>query len=161
MVNYPFAKLTNGVILANGTNGQGFRLTGAPGLVSVMELTTLGNTADLIADSTGYLRVADMAFLGSGSLTLQNTAHDLRPGTLWYTGPTAPSSKPITLGVGGGQIYVLTPGTNLTLSGTIGDPPASPGQPLQVSGAFSAPATLTLTGANTFTGGSPCFIRGF
>jgi autotransporter-associated beta strand protein len=152
VTNYPFAKLTNGIILANGTQNQGFRLTGAPGLVSVMELTSLGNTADLIADSTGYIRVADMAYLGSGSLTLQNTANDYRPGTLWYTGPTANSSKPITLGVGGGHIYVLTPGANLTLSGIIGEPAASPGQSLQVSGAFSAPSTLTLTGDNTFTG---------
>jgi autotransporter-associated beta strand protein len=152
VTNYPFAKLTNGIILANGINNQGFRLTGAPNLVSVMELTNLGNTADLIADSTGYIRVADMAYLGSGGLTLQNTANDFRPGTLWYTGATTNSSKPITLGVGGGHIYVLTPGANLTLTGIIGEPAASPGQSLQVSGAFSAPSTLTLTGDNTFTG---------
>src|SRR5205814_6883809 len=83
-------------------------------------------------------------------LTLQNTAGDFRPGTLWYTGPTAPSTKQITLGVGGGQIYVSTPGTNLTLQGLIGE--SSPGQPLQVTGAFSAASTLTLTVDNTFTG---------
>ena len=93
-----------------------------------------------------------MAYLGSGNLTLQNTANDFRPGTLWYTGPTASSSKNITVGVGGGHIYVYTLEANLTLSGVISEPPVSPGQSLQVSGAFSAPSTLTLTGNNTFTG---------
>src|SRR5205823_7958517 len=109
-----FTALTNGIILANGTNGQGFRVVGAPGHYMVMVLTGHGNTADLIADSAGYLQVADMAHLGSGSLTLQNTANDFTPGTLAYAGLTASSSKLITLGVGGGQIYLPTPGTNLT-----------------------------------------------
>jgi fibronectin-binding autotransporter adhesin len=149
-----FATLTNGITLANGINGYGFRLTGLTNgnNLAVMALTNPNNTADLIADSTGYLKVADMAHLGSGSLTLQNTALYFRPGTLWYTGATASSSKPITLGVGGGQIYVYNAGTNLTLSGTIGEPAATPGL-LQVTGAYDAPSTLTLTGDNTFTGG--------
>jgi autotransporter-associated beta strand protein len=146
--------LTNGIILANGINNQGFRLTGPTNgnYVAAMLLINPGNTANLIADSAGYLKVADMVHLGSGSLTLQNTAAYFRPGTLWYVGSTAISSKPITLGVGGGQIYVNNDGTNLTLSGTIGE--SSPGQPLLVTGNFTfpAPPVLTVSGANTFTG---------
>jgi fibronectin-binding autotransporter adhesin len=160
VVNYPFSFLTNGLILANGANNQGFRVTGAHGLVSAIKLTNPANTADLIADSTGYIQVADMAYLGSGNLTLQNTAFDSRPGTVWYTGPTAASSKPITLGVGGGQIYVYNPGANLTLSGTIGELPALSGQSLGVSGAFSAPSIVTLTANNTFSGAVYVYYQG-
>jgi autotransporter-associated beta strand protein len=151
--NSNFVTLTNGIILANGINGQGFRLTGPAYVnnVATMVLTNSNNTADLIADSTGYLQVADMVHLGSGSLTLQNTAFDFRPGTLWYTGPTVNSGKPIALGVGGGQIYTFTPGTNLTLSGVISESSAL--SSLQVTGAYDAPSTLTLTADNMFTGG--------
>ena len=94
-----------------------------------------------------------MAHLGSGTVTLQRTvAGNLYPGALKYTGPTAASSKALVLNSGGGRVWVTNPGTNLTLSGTISETAA--GQPLFVTGngdVANAP-TLTLTGANTYTG---------
>ena len=43
----------------NGMSGAGFRLTGPTNVnnVATLVLTNLGNTADLIADSAGYLQV--------------------------------------------------------------------------------------------------------
>src|SRR5439155_995847 len=99
---------------------------------------------NLIADSAGYLQVADMAHLGSASLTLQNTANDVTPGTLAYARLTASSSKLITLGVGGGHIYPPTHGPHLTPSGVIGELLPSPG-----------PGTLTLgNSTNNYAGGT-------
>ena len=143
--------LSSSVRLANGSAGQGFRLTGAGGF---MVLTNTGNTANLTVDNNAYLQVADMAFLGTGTITLANTTALAIPGTLYYTGTSASSAKALTLGSGGGQIWVGTTGSNLTLSGVISESVA--GQRLIIAGdsqSSSSPgSTLTLTANNSYTG---------
>jgi fibronectin-binding autotransporter adhesin len=154
--------LTNGIVLSSGGLYQmGFRLTGTPGFVNNMVLTNSSNTADLIADSTGYLVVGNLANLGTGSLTLQNTANDIRPGALRYDGGTATLNKPITLGPGGGQIQVTTSGTNLTQAGVIGE--NTPGSALTVdsNGPGNTPGILTLTATNSYTGPTYLVYNGY
>jgi fibronectin-binding autotransporter adhesin len=153
--------LTNGVILANGTGGKGFLLIGDPGAVNTMILTNPGNTADLIADSALYLAVTSLANLGTGSLTLQNTANDLRPGALKYDGGSATSNKPITLGPGGGQIQVTTAGANLTQASVIGENTPGSGLTSDSNGPGNTPGILTLTAANTYTGPTYLVYNGY
>ncbi|HEY1378663.1 MAG TPA: autotransporter-associated beta strand repeat-containing protein [Gemmataceae bacterium] len=138
--------IANGIRLANGTSGRGFRLTGG----GTMVLSNAANSAHLIADGSA-LEVADMAHLGSGGVTLQGAGAG-GPGTLKYTGAAAASSKPLVLNTGGGRVWLTSPGTNLTLSGMISE--AAPGQQLVVAGigGTTLNTTLTLTGANTYTG---------
>jgi autotransporter-associated beta strand protein len=153
-----YSTLTNGIKLARGFGGKGFRLTGTPNTVSTMVLTNLGSTADLTADSTGYLEVNNMANLGSGTITLQNTGSDFRPGTIRYDGGNTLSARAITLGAHGsqpfsGQLYVNAPGANLTLTGVIGETPAAgAGLLVTANGQGGPTSTLTLAGANTYTG---------
>ncbi len=141
--------LTSSARLANGAAGQGFRIAGSG---SAFIVTNTGNSASVIVDENAYLQVADLAFLGTGSLTLANTTALSIPGTLVYTGPSATSSKPLTLGVGGGQIWAGTTATNMTLTGIISE--TAPGQRLVIAGDFGTSLTtgVTLTASNTYTG---------
>jgi autotransporter-associated beta strand protein len=137
------------VRLANGSAGQGFRLNG-PG---TMVLSNTGNTADLIVDERANLLVEDVAFLGTGNLTLANSTALNLPGTLQYTGPTATSTKAITLGANGGQIWIDNDtGTNLTLTDVIDESVPGAGLRVRGHGSFGISPTLTLTAANTYTG---------
>ncbi|MDB5319303.1 MAG: uncharacterized protein JWN40_934 [Phycisphaerales bacterium] len=141
-----FGTLTSSLRLANGANGQGFRVTGAG---TTFTVTNAGNSANLNVDNAANLSVAE--FIGTGTLTLSDTSVQQTTGTLLYTGGTASSTKAITLGSGGGQVQVGAAGTNLTLSGVISE--SSAGQRLLLAGTGDqVPATLTLTGNNTYTG---------
>jgi autotransporter-associated beta strand protein len=114
-----------------------------------MRLTNTGNTANLILQN-GYLRVDDMAALGSGTITVRN-------GILVYQGATASSPKSLTLdGTGGATPTISVPsaGTNLTLSGTIQE--AAAGTPLFVFGQ----GTLTLANAANPFSGAPFVFGG-
>jgi autotransporter-associated beta strand protein len=138
---------TNGFTITNGirmTGSSGFRVTGGGTLLPFNAL----NSAPLIADG-GTLEVVALSHLGTGTVTLQKSGTG-DPGTLKYTGITTTSTKPLVLGTGGGRVWVTDTGTNLTLSGTISE--ATPGQSLIVSGDGAFGATLTLTGANTYSG---------
>src|SRR5207237_696250 len=98
------------------------------------------------------LRVDDMSALGTGVIALQAAGEN--GGGLLYTGPTATSTKNLTLAAPS-TIQVATPGSNLTLNGTISESPPSSGQVLIVTGPINGagpPGTLTLGGANTYTG---------
>src|SRR5207253_4750083 len=79
-------------------------------------------------------------------------------GGLLYTGPTATSAKNLTL-ANSSTIQVRTPGVNLTLNGVIGEVAAAT-QVLIVMGPINGagtPGTLTLGGANTYTGKTEVF----
>jgi autotransporter-associated beta strand protein len=155
----PGTLLTSSISFANGTTGQPILVHGGGTLV----LTSANNSANLIVDSGSKLQVQDLACLGTGTLTLQDsfgvitspTSH----GRLVYTGPTATLAKNITLGSGGGTIAVTPLGTNLTISGTIGESPAGPGLNIMGSGAGST-SVVTLTGPNTYTGPTTVFGGG-
>jgi autotransporter-associated beta strand protein len=121
-----------------------------------LALSGLGNTANLTTVGTSAIYVSDMATngvgaLGTGMLTLQGSGE--AGGGLAYTGPTATSSKNVTLAALS-VIQVQTPGANLTLNGIISQSGA--GQGLIVTGPFNdpsgTPSTLTLTGNNTYKG---------
>ena len=105
-----------------------------------------------------------MAALGTGTITLAGsvlTAGSVdTTATLRYSGATASSSKALTLDVAGGNIYVPTPGTILTLSGVISETGGT-GRALVVYGdAFSSTAGVALTAANTYTGPTGIFAAG-
>jgi fibronectin-binding autotransporter adhesin len=144
-----YANLTSNAVLANGANGKGFRTIGVPGTTGYLGMSNAATTADFIVDSNSSIAISNMAWVGSGSLTLQNTA-GTSPGFLLYTGASATSSKPLTVGQIGGEVCVnATVGTaNLTLTGVINE--SSPGSGLQVSGATGN--SVTLTANNTYTG---------
>jgi autotransporter-associated beta strand protein len=137
--------LDAGMILANGTSNKGFTKAGA----GTMRLTSPNNIADITV-SGGNLRVDDIAALGGGSLTLNG-------GTLRYGGPNATLSKNLPISAPGtpppaSTIQVLSPGTNLTLSGTISDAVSSNGLVISGPGAGASAATLTLMANNTYAG---------
>ena len=132
-----------------GNGAAGFRLKGRGTLF--LNNPTSGNTADFRVEA-GWLRVADMAHLGSGALTLASTVSSAG---LQYSGATGSSTKALTLdsasGLAGG-IWVSTSGTTLSLSGLISDNGGFGGE-LTVYGDGSAgTAVLALSGANTYMG---------
>src|SRR5207244_1300482 len=88
-----------------------FRIYGGSFGTGVFTATNSGNSANLLIDY-GTFSVPDISIVGTGSLTLANEA------TLRYTGPSASSSKPITLD-NDGRISTAQDGTNLTLTGII------------------------------------------
>jgi autotransporter-associated beta strand protein len=121
-------------------------------------LTGVGNTANLTTIGTGAISVSDMATsgvgaLGTGTLTLQGSGDS--GGGLVYTGPSATSTKNITL-AGSSTIQVSTPGSNLMLNGII-----SQSGGLIVTGPFNdfvgMPSTLTLNANNTYKGKTEIF----
>src|SRR5205814_4150417 len=124
-VNVSGSFTSSSVRFGAGASGQGFRLIGPSG---TLYLGGTGSTAPLIIDNNAYIGVTDMASLGSGSLTLANTIGYVYPGSIRYTGTTSSSTKAITLGANGGQIWVDSTGANLTLSGVISE--TGPGQRL-------------------------------
>jgi autotransporter-associated beta strand protein len=156
----PGTTLTEGISLANGTTGQPI-LFGGGGTVT---LTSSNNSANLIVDSKATVQVQDLAYLGSGSLTLSDSVGLITSpathGRLVYTGPTATLTKNITLSTGGGAIAVTQNGSNLTISGIISESGTS--RELGISGAGTAASTaiVTLTGANTYTGPTTVFGGG-
>jgi autotransporter-associated beta strand protein len=144
--------LDDGIALANGVNGQGFVVTGpGAGTAGTMRLTNLGNTAN-IAVSNGRLRVDDISSnggvgaLGSGTLTLSGSST-----TLLYGGPTATSTKAITIG-GSPHVLVFPNGTNLTLSGAITESAAGTSLGIDGPGVAGASSTVTLAATNNYSG---------
>ena len=84
--------------------------------------------------------------LGNSSLSVILGGAGNQTGTLDYTGATASSTKKFTMATGGtGSFQIDSAGTNLTLSGVIDG-----------SGGLlkTGLGTLTLTGVNTYSGGS-------
>jgi fibronectin-binding autotransporter adhesin len=120
-------KRGTGNVVLSGANTFNGVLTVADGPLSIATINNAG-AAGVLGNSTKAV------VLGESGKT----------GTLRYTGSTASSDKAFTLATGGsGAIEVTGSGTTLTLAGTIDG-----------SGSFkkSGPGTLTLTGANTFSG---------
>ena len=115
-----------------------------------MRLTNLGNGANITVNQ-GFLRVDDMSTNGVGALGTGLIA--LNGGVLEYGGPSATTTKNLT-SFGGSSIYldVLTPGTNLTYSGVMGE--SEPDTAFRFNGpaAGNPPSTLTLTNTNNFSG---------
>jgi autotransporter-associated beta strand protein len=158
--------LTCGIILANGTTSQPMYVNDGGTLV----LTNTGNTANLIIDYATKLQIANLACLGSGSITLEGAPGlgQATNGAIVYTGPTATLSKNLTLAysngalfqLGGGVISATQDGTILTVSGTISE--AFTGQVLGITGSGTSASNtiVTLTGTNTYTGPTMVFGGG-
>jgi autotransporter-associated beta strand protein len=127
--------LTSSVRLLNGTQGQGFTFVNG----GTFAPTNTDNAATFTMRGA-ILRLADVAAVGSGALTLDTF------GVVSYWGPTATLAKSLMLGSGGGAVEVPFSDSNLTLSGTIGESGAGHGLHVVGSG------TVTLTGNNTYTG---------
>jgi hypothetical protein len=161
VVMNPGTLLTSSISFANGTTGQPIMVHGGGTLV----LTSINNSANLIIDSGSTLQVQDVACLGSGTLTLQDTfgliTSPATHGRLAYTGSTATLAKNITLGSGGGgTIVVSQPGANLTLSGTIGESSANQGLAISGPNITASSSVVTLTGTNTYSGPTTVFGGG-
>ena len=86
------------------------------------------------------MEVADLAKLASGGSYLNG-------GTLRYTGSSASSAAPLTIGGNGGGFDVSVAGTTLTVSQGIGEPTGANAQLTK-----AGPGTLALNGANTYAG---------
>ncbi len=132
--------LDAGIALTIAGQNSNFVISGG----GTMRLTSLNNSANFTVNggllTPTALRVDDMAALGSGTITLNDSR-------LYYGGPTATSTKNLAL-ISSPEIRVLTNGANLTLNGTI-----SGGANLTVSAALSGPSsTLTLGATNTYVG---------
>ncbi len=107
-------------------------------------------TGDLITEQDGVTisQVADAGVagqMGQGTrIVLGTVGEGYSPGDFHYTGTSASTNRAVRL-EGGGSVDVVNAGTTLTLDGLI-----SGSQWLGKSGA----GTLTVTGANTYTGGT-------
>jgi autotransporter-associated beta strand protein len=88
----------------------------------------------------GVLEVGDLAKLASGGTYMNG-------GTLRYTGGSASSGTPLTIGGNGGGFDVSVADTTLTVSQGIGEPTGANAQLTK-----SGPGTLALNGANTYAG---------
>ena len=151
--------LNNKALTINGTgdttisglisNAGAFTLAGAGTL-------TLTNTASSytgqLTVQVGTLKIDTInnssanGELGNSALSVILGGAGNQTGTFEYTGSTASSTKKFTMATGGtGSFQIDSAGTNLTLSGVIDG-----------SGALlkTGPGTLTLTGTNTYSGGS-------
>ena len=139
--------LDAGIALSGSGTNPTFLKFGA----GTMRLTNLANTANITVEG-GALRADDVSTNGNGVLGGAVTL--AFGGALQYGGPTASTTKSITLSGGfGGIIQVLTAGTNLVLTGTIGDSGA--GCPLSVYGppaVSGGSSTLTLMANNPYSG---------
>ncbi len=126
-------KSGTGIWLLSGTNSFGGQLTVEDGFLQV-------GTVNNASSSGVFGNSALSVMLGTSSTT----------GTLEYTGATASSNKRFTMasGSGGGAVQVDTSGTILSLSGVI-DGAGS----LSILGYGG----VTLSGANTYTGGTNLF----
>jgi fibronectin-binding autotransporter adhesin len=140
----------NGIDLDAGIalSGSGTNPTFVKAGPGTMRLTNTGNTANITVNQ-GILRVDDMTANGVGALGTGSVI-TLGAATLQYGGPTAPTTKNLTL-TGSGTIQVLTDGANLTFGGTINQ---SGSQPLRVYGPATAGAssTLTITSTQNYSG---------
>jgi autotransporter-associated beta strand protein len=126
--------------------GNGFSFTGAGSMRLSNPNSTAAITATNVSLSTNDLSTdvgsGPNGAFGTGAVTLAGT-------TLNYDGPTATSTKPFTISTGGLYLHVVNAGTDLTLNGAIGQSGTSGPA---ISGPASGQATLTLGGANTFSG---------
>lgn len=127
---------TGGVIVSDGAI---WTLTGANTFSGIV---TVNSNSTLVIPTINNGGAGNFGPLGISSAT---TAVSLTTGTLEYTGGTASSNKPFTLSTSG-TIQVDNAATELTLSGII----AGAGDALTKTG----PGTLTLTAANTYSGGT-------
>ena len=167
-------------IVLNGSNNtlqlqNGYSITGTVSASGTSETLALGGSSDATFDAskigTQYTGFTAYVMSGTGTWTLtsttgQTTAWDVTAGvlkvgadgalgssagTLTLEGGTLEasagftSSRAVTLGTGGGTIQVDNGGDTLTLSGAIGGTDG-----LTKTGA----GTLTLTGANSYGGGT-------
>ena len=135
--------------LGNGLAGYREFVKKGPG---TMRLTSLNNTADITVNQ-GFLRVDDVAALGSGQIAL-------RSGGIRYSGPTAASSKSFTIvGDYSGTFQVITPDANLTLNGAISQSPGYNSH-VYVSGPFVSgeSSTVTFNANNDYRGMT--YVRG-
>lgn len=141
----PSATLNAGIILSSGGSNPNFTIDGG----GSVRLSNIGNTGNIRVSNSRIYSNDLSTNVGSGAYgTLGNGTLTLSGGTLSYDGPSAASAKPIDLS-GGGTIEILT-NANLTMSGLISE--SSAGSALSVFGAGLIPNTLTLTGANSYTG---------
>ena len=85
----PGALLINTIPLANGINGQGFRLTGG----GTIKVSASDNTAALTIAGPTTFEFSNVDYLGTGAFTLDG-------GKLDYTGSSVQFAKAITLAVG-------------------------------------------------------------
>ena len=126
----------NGVLLSTSGTGSTTNLTATNGsMLTGAVQTAAGNTSNLTVQSASIWTM-------SGPSTLTNLTLDA--GTLRYGAATTLSvTNPITLGSGGGTID--TNGFSSTLA-----------EPIEGAGALTKVGTgvLTLTGANSYTGGT-------
>jgi autotransporter-associated beta strand protein len=137
--------LDAGITLSSaGTGGQYFLKSGA----GTMRLTSLSNTASIFVGQ-GRLRVDDIATGGVGALG--SGVISLNTGTLQYGGPSATSTKPLTLS-GSGTIQVLSPGANLQLNGVISETVFGSALTVSGPGAGGTSSTLTLLQNNNYDG---------
>jgi fibronectin-binding autotransporter adhesin len=104
----PGATLTSSIRLANGTSGQGFRLTGG----GTLAVSNFDNSATLTVVGPTTFRFGDAHALGSGALTLDG-------GRLEYTGLRDTITEPITLAAGGGTVSVTNAAADLSWSAAI------------------------------------------
>ncbi|HZE57634.1 MAG TPA: autotransporter-associated beta strand repeat-containing protein [Chthoniobacterales bacterium] len=126
--NGTVTKSGNGTLTLSGANTFSGQLTVASGTLSIATINNVSATGTLGNSALGVIMGS------SGGVT----------GTLEYSGATASSTKTFALALGGtGAFQVDAAGTTLTLSGVI-----SGSGGLQKTGA----GTLTLSGANTYTG---------
>jgi autotransporter-associated beta strand protein len=159
--------LTCGIILANGATSQPIYVTGGGALI----LINTGNTANFAVDYGTKIQVANLACLGTGTLTLEGTSAAIGSfpgGAIIYTGPSATLSKNITLAYsnggslvgGGGSIGATQNGAILTVSSIISE--AYPSKTLSIlgNGTSSSNAIVTLTGVNTYTGATAVYGGG-
>jgi fibronectin-binding autotransporter adhesin len=145
------SSVTSSVVFSAGTGG--FRLLGG-GVTLFLNSPTAMNSADFRVE-VAYLRVNDMAALGTGAITLAGAPISAgsvdTTARLHYSGPTGSSSKNLTLDASGGDIYVSTAGTALTLNGVISET-GGIGRALTIYGDNITGAGVVLTAANTYTG---------
>ena len=137
-----FQELDNGIPLAAGTNGQGFRV-----VKGNLYQDVGGSTAPITVDGVGAgsaYHVPDVAFITTGSLILRNQ------GVLQYTGAAA-AALAKDFSIDGACGLRATGGGTLTVAGIISE--SSAGASLAVGGAGES---FVLTANNTYTG--PTYI---
>jgi fibronectin-binding autotransporter adhesin len=116
----PNVTLTNSVTLAPSGGGELYRVAGG----GTLYMTAPVNNAPMSFTVTqnSRLRVDDLTVGPSntsilGAITGANVTLD--GGALQYSGPTATTAYPFTVGAAGGTVEVSDPATTLTLAGTI------------------------------------------
>jgi autotransporter-associated beta strand protein len=146
----PVSLTVNNSMLSYTFTGAG-KISGTTGLTkqgngTLTFGTTGGNdftgTVSIQSGTVSAANLTDALGAGTSPVTLGS---DPSSGTLRYTGTTAATtSRAFALGTGGGRIHVDDDATNVTLGGIVS------GAALLKNGAGS----VTLTAANTYTGGT-------